>query len=208
VSRTTLDAKALAANHEAMMLTRLYALRVDAGMSVKGTHAILKSDYPDAYTTKCKTAKMEDKDLSAADWKNISRFMLNWIKKMGVRGNTLRKPGSGRLPTQLSAVCVKIVEKTALGRGGSSAKARAALAAKGYKISKSSLLREIEIEIEIEIQTRADTRTETGTKIGAEAGAEKEPETGAETETETESEASMKYSNNSHHYVCHQPSNR
>jgi hypothetical protein len=82
VNRTTLDAKKLAANLEAVMLTRLYVLRIDVKKSVKETHAILKAEHHDAYTKKCKTAKLDDEDLTKANWTNIMRFMSNWIKKM------------------------------------------------------------------------------------------------------------------------------
>ena len=51
---------------------------------------------------------------------------------MGARGNTLRKPGSGRPETDLTSACRKIVEKAALVKGGSAAKVRSALTAKGY----------------------------------------------------------------------------
>ena len=111
--------------------------------SVKGTHAELKTNYHDAYTRRCKTAMLEDKDLTPANWRNISKFMSRQVANIKERGNTLRKPGSGRPETELSAVCKKIVEKAALGRGGSAAKARSALAAKGFLISKSKLFQEM-----------------------------------------------------------------
>ena len=125
------------------MLTRLYGLRIDAAKSVRETHAILKAEHHEAYTKKCKTAQQDDEDLTKANWMNIQRFQSNWIKKMNERGNTLRKPGGGRPATELSAACKKIVEKNALVKGGSEKKVRAALAAKGYKISRSKLFREM-----------------------------------------------------------------
>ena len=68
--------------------------------------------------------------------------MARHVKKSQERGNTLRKLGSGRPETKLNAACTKIVEKTALRKGGSVAKCRGALAAKGYKISRTKLFRD------------------------------------------------------------------
>ena len=143
LNRTTLDPKKEAVNREAMILTTLYNNRKDGMLSVKATHAELKADYLDAYAKKCKLAQYDDEDLTKANWKTIARFMSRNVNKIKERGNTLRKPGSGRPETKLNAVARKIVEKAALGRGGSVAKARASLAAKGYKIGTTKLFREM-----------------------------------------------------------------
>lgn len=132
LNRTTLDAKKLVANRDAMMLTALYEKRKDRMMSVKEAHAELKAEYYDAYTHRCKTAKLDDEHLTKANCECIQKFMARQVLKIKERGNTLLKPGSGEPTTKLSAACKKIVEKNALVKGGSEKKVRSALAAKGY----------------------------------------------------------------------------
>jgi hypothetical protein len=97
-----------------MMLNALYEKRKDDMMTVKEAHAELKADYYDAYTHRCKTAKLDDEDLTKANWNNIMRFMARQVIQIKVRLNALRKPGSGRPQTKITAACRKNVEKRLL----------------------------------------------------------------------------------------------